>query len=401
MSDARFLNIGVFASLKRGFEHFIYRELTLLEKSGAKISVFPTKVGAGLYGPRPAWQYHPWSIRSVLVANLLGLLIKPGKYLPLLREAFKLNAVVDFAIANHFARHLQDVNVLYSTFGDRKLFVGYFCKRLSGLPLVCTIHAYEIYQNPNPKMFAHALKHVDQVITVSKYNIEQLKDRCGLVPQELELVRYSIDTHEYRPQEKFKILIVGFFAERKGHEVLFKAIKQLGREDFEVWVVGDAGPETESIDVKGLCRQYGLESQVAFFGPLSGTALKAVYHACDVFCLPCHFEKDGVGEGFPNVLIEAMASGKPVISTRHVEIPNVIKRLLVDEKDVDGLARALLQVYSSVDLRQELARESRETACAHFSATNVDQTAAIMRRVIEGESRQRADDPVLQEILSS
>ncbi|MEZ6081284.1 MAG: carbamoyltransferase N-terminal domain-containing protein [Pirellulaceae bacterium] len=74
-----------------------------------------------------------------------------------------------------------------------------------------------------------------------------------------------------------------------------------------------------------------------FFGPLSGTALKAVYHACDVFCLPCHFEKDGLGEGFPVVLIEAMACGKPVISTRHVEIPNVIKRLLVDEKDVDGL----------------------------------------------------------------
>ncbi len=401
MSDARFLNIGVFASLKRGFEHFIYRELTLLEKNGAKISVFPTKVGVGLYGPRATWKFYPWSIFSLIVANLLGLLTRPGKYMSLLGEAIQLNAVVDFAIANYFARHLHGVNVLYATFGDRKLFIGYFCKRLSGLPLVCTIHAYEIYQNPNPKMFAHALKHVDQVITVSQYNFGQLKDRYGVEPQELELVRCCIDTQEYRPQEKFKILIVGFFAERKGHEVLFQAIKQLGREDFEVWVVGGAGAEAESIDVKGLCRQYGLESQVAFFGPLSGTALKAVYHACDVFCLPCHFEKDGLGEGFPVVLIEAMASGKPVISTRHVEIPNVIKRLLVDEKDVDGLARALLQVYSSTELRQDLARESRETACEHFSATNVDKTAAIMRRVIDGEPRRRADDPVLVESLSS
>ncbi len=400
MSDARHLHIGVFASLKRGFEHFIYRELTLLEKNGAKISVFPTKVGAGLYGPRPTWSFYPWSILSLLLANLLACLTRPGKYLSLLREAIRFKAVVDFALANYFARHLQGVNVLYSTFGDRKFFIGYFCKRLSGLPLVCTIHAYEIYQNPNPKMFAHALKHVDQVITVSKYNFGQLKDRYGVESHELELVRCCIDTQEYRPQEKFKILIVGFFAERKGHEVLFQAIKQLNRDDFEVWVVGGAGAEAESIDVKGLCHQYGLESQVAFFGPLSGTALKAVYHACDVFCLPCHFEKDGLGEGFPVVLIEAMASGKPVISTRHVEIPNVIKRLLVDEKDVDGLAQALLQVHDSAELREQLAQESRETACEYFSATNVDKTAAIMRRVIGGEPRVDENE-VLQESLSS
>ncbi len=400
MSDASGLHIGVFASLKRGFEHFIYRELTLLEKNGATISVFPTKVGAGLYGPRPTWRFYPWTIVSLLMANLVACLTRPARYFSLLREAVQFRAVVDFALANYFARRLQGVNVLYATFGDRKFFVAYFCKRLSGLPLVCTIHAYEIYQNPNPKLFAHALKYADQVITVSKYNFGQLNDRYGVQPHELELVRCCIDTQEYQPQAKFKILIVGFFAERKGHEVLFQAIKQLGREDFEVWVVGGAGAEAESIDVKGLCRQYGLESQVAFFGPLSGTALKAVYHACDVFCLPCHFEKDGLGEGFPVVLIEAMASGKPVISTRHVEIPNVIKRLLVDEKDVDGLAQALLQVYESAELRSELSRESRETACEYFSASNVDQTAAIMRRVIGGEPRQKVG-PVLEESMSS
>ncbi|MEZ6152013.1 MAG: glycosyltransferase family 4 protein, partial [Pirellulaceae bacterium] len=143
----------------------------------------------------------------------------------------------------------------------------------------------------------------------------------------------------------------------------------------------------------------GLELQVAFFGPLSGTALKAVYHACDVFCLPCHFEKDGLGEGFPVVLIEAMACGKPVISTRHVEIPNVIKRLLVDEKDVDGLARALLQVYESAELRGELSIESRQTAIDYFSATNVDQTAAIFQRVIAGP--QSPQKPHSRECVSS
>ncbi len=386
MTDYRSLHIGVFATLKRGFEHFIYRELSILEKNGAAISVYPTKVGPGLYGPRPTWDFHPWSTLSVVVANLIMAVTHPGKYFPLLLEAMRMSAIADFALAVNFARQLSGVNVLYATFGDHKFFVAYFCKRLTGLPLVCTIHAYEIYHNPNPRMFAHALRFADQVITVSKYNYQQLKDRYGVEAHDLELVRYSIDTQEYQPREKFKILIVGFFVERKGHEVLFQAIKQLGRNDFEVWVVGGPGSETESIDVKALCKQYDLESQVAFFGPLSGTALKAVYHACDVFCLPCHFEKDGTGEGFPVVLVEAMASGKPVISTRHVEIPNVIKRILVDEKDVDGLAQALLQVYQSPELRAELSAESRQTAIDYFSATNVDQTAAIFQRVITGHS---------------
>ncbi len=387
MPDFSSLHIGVFASLKRGFEHFIYRELTLLEKDGARISVFPTKVGQGLYGPRPSWNFFPWTTVAVLWANIMCALTRPALYFRLLVEAIQFAALVDFVLAVNFSRHMDNVNVLYATFGDRKLFVAYFCKRLSRLPLVCTIHAYEIYQNPNPKLFAHVLPFVDQVITVSQYNFQQLKERYDVEADDLALVRCCIDTQEYRPQQKFKILIVGFFAERKGHEILFQAIKQLARDDFEVWVVGGAGAETESIDVHQLCRQYNLESQVAFFGPLSGTALKAVYHACDVFCLPCHFEKDGLGEGFPVVLIEAMASGKPVISTRHVEIPNVIKRLLVDEKDVDGLAQALLQVYESSELRVELSQESRQTALHYFSATNVHQTAEIFQRVIADQSR--------------
>lgn len=386
MTDKSHLHIGVFASAKKGFEHFIHREVTLLEQNGAKISVFPTKFKPGLYGPRKTWEVHTWSPLGVLLANLIYAVSRPSVYFGLLAEAIRFRAVVDFAIAVDFSRRMESVNVLYATFGDRKLFVAYYCKRLTNKPLVCTIHAYEIYQNPNTPLFEHVLGYCDQIITVSQYNVEQLEKRYGLRPQDLEIVRYAIDIDEYRPQDKFKILIVGFFVERKGHDILLQAIKKIGRDDFEVWIVGGEGVEPDPIDVPGLVSKYGLESNVAFFGKLRGTALKAVYHACDVFCLPCHFERSGVGEGFPNVIIEAMASGKPVISTRHVEIPNVLKRMLVDEKDVDGLADALMQVFESKTLRQELAAESRKTACDNFSSANVSRTAEILRQVTASSS---------------
>jgi colanic acid/amylovoran biosynthesis glycosyltransferase len=145
-----------------------------------------------------------------------------------------------------------------------------------------------------------------------------------------------------------------------------------------VWVVGDRGAEATSIDVQSLAVKLGIESQVAFFGRLSGTALKAVYRACDVFCLPCRVDSDGVAEGFPNVLIEAMAIGKPVITTRHVEIPRIIKEIVVDENDIDGLAQAIEKVYQSAELRQNLGRQNRELAQRHFSPRNADKTARIL-----------------------
>jgi glycosyltransferase involved in cell wall biosynthesis len=159
--------------------------------------------------------------------------------------------------------------------------------------------------------------------------------------------------------------------------VLFKAIKELAQDDIEIWVVGDEGAET-AVDVRGMAAQLGVEAQVAFFGNLSGNALKAVYRACDLFCLPCRKDSEGISEGFPNVLIEAMAFGKPIVTTRHVEIPRILKEILVDENDVQGLAQAIRQAYHSTSLRHRLGQENRQIAEALFSSRNTERTAKIL-----------------------
>lgn len=376
--------IGVIASMKRGLEHFVYRELGVFAAEGHAIDLFPTKYRPGLYNPPDEWRLHRWNPLVVILLQPLFLLASPIRYLRLLQEAVATGTLVDFALAWYFARKMADVDVIYATFGDHKLFIGYYCKQIVGKPLVVTIHAYELYQNPSPRLFERALNDCDQIITVTEYNRRLLASEYGVPHSRIEVVRISVDTEDYRPEEKLVVLIVAFFAERKGHEVLFKAIKRLGRDDIEVWVVGDEGPE-EPVDVPALAAELGIRSQVAFFGRQSGNALKALYRSCDVFCLPSRTDSKGVAEGFPTVLAEAMAFGKPVVTTRHVEIPFVIDEIVVDENDVDGLAEAIGKLRRSKALRRRLGEKNRRIAEELFSTRNAAATSAILRRLATGD----------------
>ena len=387
------MRIGVIATLKRGMEHFVYRELTFFSAAGLAISVFPTKFRPGLYNPRPEWRLHRWKVLVVLLLQPYCACRAPLQYLRLLKEALSTRAVADFLLACYFSLHMSDVDVLYATFGDHKLFIGYFCKRLLQKPLVVTIHAYELYQNPNPELFVRALACCDQIITVTEHNREYLSRHYGIDTAGVEVVRCSVDTHEYRPERKFIILIVGFFVERKGHEILFNAVKQLGQDDIEVWVVGDEGSENTNVDVSAMTRRLAIDHQVAFFGKLSGNALRAVYRSCDLFCLPCRTDSDGVAEGFPVALMEAMAFGKPIITSRHVEIPRIIKQILIDENDVSGLADAIRQVYLSASLRDQLGVDNRRIAEQMFSPSNAARAASLMQLVVGRNERNETSQP--------
>jgi colanic acid/amylovoran biosynthesis glycosyltransferase len=373
------VRLAVLANMQFGLEHFVYRELLFLAGHGYSISLFPTRFRHGLYNPRHDWAVHSWSAWKVCLSQPYFFLQTPFKYIALLREAITFRAISEFALAWYFSRTMADADVIYATFGDRKLFVAFFCKRILAKPLAVTTHAYELYANPNPRLFVRALDYCDQIITVTEYNRALLRDRYKIDPKRIEVVRYSVDLTDYTPTKKFTVLIVSYFTQRKGHDVLLKAVKALARENVEVWVVGDHSGRKNTVDVSSLASSLGLDSQVVFFGALGGNALKAIYRACDVFCLPCRMDSDGCGEGFPNVLIEAMACGKPIITTRHVEIPRIIPEIIVEENDVAGLAAAIERVYQSEPLRARLGHQNRKIAEHLFSPLNATKTAQLLR----------------------
>jgi glycosyltransferase involved in cell wall biosynthesis len=247
-----------------------------------------------------------------------------------------------------------------------------------------------LYLNPNMKLFPVALASCDKIVTVTDYNREVLRDRHGIAPERVQVVRLSVDLDEYDPARKFVILIVAHFVEKKGHEILFEAVKKFGREDVEIWVVGGPIGSPFDVDVPGIAKKFGIENQVAFFGKLSGAALRAVYHACDVFCLPSRTDRRGDAEGFPTAIIEAMACGKPVITTRHVEIPRIVEQIIVDENDAGALAEALEHVYLTPTRCDALGARNRELAEIHFSNANMDEKVRLFHQIAQPADAHRS-----------
>src|SRR5262245_33459936 len=162
------MHLGVILSMRNGLEHFVYREVSELARQGVTISLFPCKHRRGLYNPRAEWNFYPWRIWQLLLCQPLRFMAMPMRYIAVLWEAIRHRAIVDFLFATYFVPYMKEVDVLYATFGDRKLFVGYFAKRLLGKPLSVTIHSSEMYFNPNVELFKVALAACDQIVLVTE-----------------------------------------------------------------------------------------------------------------------------------------------------------------------------------------------------------------------------------------
>lgn len=132
-----------------------------------------------------------------------------------------------------------------------------------------------------------------------------------------------------------------------------------GFKEAEFVLVGDGAFRSE---FEQIAREMGLISRVRFLG--ERTDIPAVLASLDVTVVP------SISESLPNVILESMAAGIPVVATRVGGIPDVLENeksgLLVPPEDDAQLAEAIGRLISNVGLRQEMGRHAREYAAAHF-----------------------------------
>ena len=127
-------------------------------------------------------------------------------------------------------------------------------------------------------------------------------------------------------------------------------------------IIGGDGTDLDRL--KTLAKDLGVSDNVRLPGTISRADVPTYFHLCDIFTLPAVFDPKGNVDGCPNVILEAMACGKPVVASNISGIPVVVKNgetgMLVKEKRVKELAAALVHLLTDTEKREEFGRAGRE-----------------------------------------
>lgn len=235
-------------------------------------------------------------------------------------------------------------------------FIGVELKKLYGTPLVVTAHGGDVYNTPfrdnwYNSISKYVIKGADMVITVSKFNAEILSS-LGISSKKLHIIYNGYDEKIFKlspqlmakneiglPKNKKIVLSIGNLVDIKGHVYLIEAMKKViaKRTDVLLFIIG-SGVLEEVLRQKIL--KLGLSDYVFLVGRKPHEEIPVWLNASDLFVLP------SLGEGFPTVIPEAMACGKPVIGTAVGGVPEIVSNsdvgLLVKPKDSLCLADSIL-----------------------------------------------------------
>ncbi len=203
-------------------------------------------------------------------------------------------------------------------------------------------------------------------------NSQILKDflvsRYGLPPARLTVVPNGVDTDFFKPGNNGRpegpqvVLSVARLVPDKDHDTLLAAFSRLAGQHpgAELWLVGN-GPRRESLEKQA--RDLGLAGQVKFLPATHD--IRKLYHQADIFVL------SSVAEALPNVILEAMAAGLPVVATRVGGLPEAVvpedTGFLVNPRDVAGLTASLARLLDDPETGRSLGRRGRERVLAQFS----------------------------------
>jgi len=270
---------------------------------------------------------------------------------------------------------------------------------------VLTYHSDVVRQRHIMRLYAPLLRRVlrraDRIFPTSEPYLRrspflrEVASRCQVIPLGIRLEPYSHAdptatarlrlgwSSDGRLSARPVVLFVGRLRAYKGLHHLLQAMTRV---EANLVIVGD-GPERRRLE--GLGRRLGIGHRVHFTGHLTDRLLPAAYQAADAFVLPSHLPS----EAFGLVMVEAMASGLPVVCTELGTGTSVVVRhgetgLVVPPADPDALAQALGRLVSDDRLRQRLGRAGRDRARRDFSAhTYVSRTLDAYEDVLGGPAR--------------
>jgi glycosyltransferase involved in cell wall biosynthesis len=240
--------------------------------------------------------------------------------------------------------------------------------RAFGIPVTVTARGTDVNVVPNysvpRRLILWAAEHADGLIAVSNALAMRLAD-LGIDRSRVTVLRNGVDATLFRPTVPFRnpeharqsplAVSVGNLVPLKGHDLAISALTEI--RELGLWIVG-GGPERRRLEA--LAKRLGVDSRVSFLGVLPHEKMPEVYSAADVLLLASE------REGWPNVLLEAMACGARVITTNVSDVPDVVTGpaagIWIRDRTVSGLVQALREVLAT-----PMPREQTRAHALNFS----------------------------------
>ena len=266
----------------------------------------------------------------------------------------------------------KNFDIVYCHFGNNGILGTYLKEMGVSGKLVTTFHGYDmssfITSNDN-NVYKNLFLNGNLFLPVSDYWKKKLiKIDCN--EKKIIVHRMGINLKKFRFSERrkqsgepIKILTIGRLVEKKGHEYAIQAIIKVLKKyrNIEYIIAGD-GPLRSKLE--DLISELGIKNYVKFLGAVEQNEVSKLYQQAHIFILPSITANNGDQEGIPIVLMEAQATGLPIISTYHSGIPEVVvdgkSGFLIPEKDVDALTKKLEYLIEHPELWSKVGNYGRK-----------------------------------------
>lgn len=381
---------------------FIRREILALEAHGVEVERFSVRTpGVAVVDPGDqAEQKRTQVLLSVGVRGLLAALVSTGLARPLrwvraLRLAVRMGRRSERGVLRHLvylaeacvlaARlHRSGARHLHAHFGTNSATVALLTRVLGGPPYSFTVHGPEEFDHPEALSLGDKIAHAAFVVAISDFGRSQLYRWCSYEHwAKVQVVRCGVDAAFLSggPQpvpDNRQLVCVGRLSEQKGQLLILDALARLAADGvpFQMTLAGD-GPMRGVIEKQ--IQRLGLEQHVRITGWLSNAAVRQEMVASRVFVLP------SFAEGLPVVLMEALALGRPVVTTYIAGIPELVADgvvgWLIPAGSVERLAEAIKTALAAPP--EQLARMGRDGAARVAAMHDANQEAAKLAKLFQ------------------
>ena len=294
--------------------------------------------------------------------------------------------------ALHFADlfKARGITHFHVHFANRAAQTALFIKHLSGIPFSISTHGQDFMCDlGNDDLLREICREAEFVANETAFSRGLIAKLCPESEEKLVKVFNGMDLANFpAPSARTgnavpRLVSTGRLIEFKGFHHLVAACAELKRRGiaFECDIVGE-GPWRPQLEAAIESAQLG--GQVRLTGSLPQEEVFARLRDCDIFTLPCIVDRNNTSDVFPTVILEAMASAKPVVSTTVAGVPEQVidgkTGLLARPGDERGLADALARLIGSADLRREFGAAGRARLEAEFA---IEKTVQPLKALFE------------------